>query len=337
MKKRLLFTILILGMFFTGCGKKEMIDVPEFEQVEETKTESDAETGEKLTENKEGVLDFSELDNLEFYFASGAGGWRTVLRIKEDGCFVGSYSDSDLGSTGEGYPNGTYYYCAFEGKFGEPVKINDYTYTMRIEEISCENEPDTKEIIDEILYYYSFPYGLEETESVLLYLPGAPMEELPEEYKNWVRNDMQDTDVKELPFYGLYNEAQQNGFSSYHVRSVIDDMMASAEYRSDTVKTSLEQDNLSQLEMNTKSKELYDIWDEILNTLWGELKETLSEEEFAELLEEQRAWIGEKETAVEEAGKMYEGGSMYLLAVNMEAADWTEARVYELYDMLCKE
>lgn len=332
MKNRLFLMLLTLGIFVTGCGNKEKIEVSDIEIAEEVETEAEA---EEITEiNEEETLDFSELDHLEFYFASGAGGWRTVMRVKADGSFVGEYSDSDLGSTGEGYPNGTYYFCSFEGKFGKPVKINDYTYAMKIEEISCKNEPDTKEIINEILYYYSEPYGLEKTEELLLYLPGAIMEELPEEYKSWVRNDMQDPETDELPFYGLYNEAEQNGFSSYDISNRIEDMMSATEEWANTVRVSLEQDDLNQLEMNMQSKELYDIWDEALNTLWKELKDQLSEEEFAELLKEQRTWIAEKEAAVEEAGKTYEGGSMYALIVNMEAAEMTEARVYELYEML---
>ena len=65
-----------------------------------------------------------------------------------------------------------------------------------------------------------------------------------------------------------------------------------------------------------------------------ELKTNLSEDKFQELLDEQRAWITEKENGIEEAGKEFEGGSMYSLAVNSEAARITEKRVYELYEIL---
>lgn len=40
---------------------------------------------------------FSQLKDLEFYFASGAGGWRTILHIDGYGSFSGTYSDSDMG------------------------------------------------------------------------------------------------------------------------------------------------------------------------------------------------------------------------------------------------
>ena len=86
--------------------------------------------------------------------------------------------------------------------------------------------------------------------------------------------------------------------------------------------------------MNLKSQELYELWDGALNYLWGELKDSLPEEDFSKLLDEQRIWIVEKEKSVEEAGKEVEGGSIYSMVVNMEAAKITEERVYELYELL---
>lgn len=113
-----------------------------------------------------------------------------------------------------------------------------------------------------------------------------------------------------------------------------DSYMASIEEQSDSIKYSLENDPLTQTEMNEKSQELYELWDGALNYLWGELKNTLSEEEFEELRDVQRTWISEKEKSVEEAGKEFEGGSLYPTIVNGEAADITEKRVYELYELL---
>ena len=335
MKKSMFMVFLAIGMLMTGCGNEEVSVSQVITATEDAEEMENSETEVKNQENEAAeTLSFADLENLQFYFASGAGGWRTEMHIESDGSFSGVHSDSEMGSTGEGYPNGTYYYCDFEGTFTVPVKVNDYTYSMKIEEISCANEPDTTEIIDEILYCYSTPYGIEGAEEVLIYLPGAPTDELPEEYMNWVRNDMQNPDAPELPFYGLYNVTEQNGFSSYDISGRIDDMMDATKEWDLTVRASLEHDDLNQAEMNIKAQELYEIWDAALNTLWTELKDELSEDEFAKLLEEQRAWIGEKERAVEEAGKEYEGGSIYGLIVYTKAADITEKRVYELYELL---
>lgn len=212
--------------------------------------------------------------------------------------------------------------------------MNDYTYSMQIEEISYAKELGTEEIIDGTLYCYSNAYGVDDAEEILIYLPGAPFAELPEEYRSWVRNDMVDTEALELPFYGLYNVTEQNGFSSYDISNQIADMMAATEEWALTVRASLENDTLNQTDMNIKSKELYDIWDAALNSLWAEVKERSSEEEFQNLLDEQRAWIEEKEQAVKAAGENVAGGSMQGMVMNLKAAEMTEERVYELYEML---
>jgi len=60
----------------------------------------------------------------------------------------------------------------------------------------------------------------------------------------------------------------------------------------------------------------------------------LPEAEWNTLTEEQNAWTEATEKAVEAAGKDFEGGSMYTLIVSMEAASLTEARVYEIFEML---
>lgn len=344
MKKRMLLLILAVGLIISGCGDTEKKEVPEIQVSEDEEASGEAVKGTEVldaetdeVENEEVVettLSFSEFENLEFYFASGAGGWRTVMQIESDGSFSGQYSDSNMGAVGTEYPNGTLNLCAFEGKFTEPVKVNDYTYSMRIEEISYAKELGTEEIIDGTLYCYSNAYGLDDAEEILIYLPGAPFAELPEEYRSWVRNDMADPDAAELPFYGLYNVAEQTGFSSYDISGRIADMMAATEEWALTVRASLENDPLTQADMNIKSKELYDIWDAALNTLWDEVKDTSSEEEFQALLEEQRTWISEKEQAVKAAGEEVAGGSMQGMVMDLKAAELTEERVYELYEML---
>lgn len=130
------------------------------------------------------------------------------------------------------------------------------------------------------------------------------------------------------------NESDQNAVSNDSGSSNLDDYMASLKEQSDSIKAYLENEAMTQHDMNEKSQELYKLWDDGLNYLWGELKNKLSEDEFAKLLDEQRAWVTDKEAAVEEAGKEVEGGSMYPLVVNSEGAKLTEERVYELYEQL---
>ena len=110
--------------------------------------------------------------------------------------------------------------------------------------------------------------------------------------------------------------------------------LASVKEESDNIKYYLEFEAMSQGDMNSKSLELYELWDGALNYLWGELKACLPEEEFASLLDEQRAWISDKEAAIAEAGQEVEGGSMYPLVINSVGTQWTEERVWQLYALL---
>ena len=335
--------MLAVGILAAGCGNKQKVEDSVKVNIEETNTvkvnkeETESVQKDTAVEDSKEMFELKSLENIEFYFASGAGGWRTFLTIRPDGSFSGSYSDSEMGSVGENYPNGTYYLSEFEGQFSDPVKVNEYTYSMKILKLEYAKPCDTEEIIDDVLYKYCEAYGITGTEEVLLYLPGAPMKDLPGEYLNWVRNHMEDPEVDVLPFYGLYNVTEQNGFSSYEMNNPVDGMLDSVKNRGQEIRTTLEEDDLTQAEMNEKSLELYELWDGALNTLWTELKTKLSEEEFQQLLSEQRVWIAEKEAAVQEAGKEVEGGSLYPMVVSMTGADFTEDRVYELYDLWCKK
>ena len=110
--------------------------------------------------------------------------------------------------------------------------------------------------------------------------------------------------------------------------------LASVENQSNALKASLENDPLPQVDMNMKSEELRQLWDAALTMMLDKAKSALPAAEWKELTEEQNAWTAATETAVAAAGKDWEGGSMYPLVVNMEAARLTEARVYELYGMM---
>ena len=330
MKKNLFALALALGMLISGVGHENSFSLITMAEANGSADSPQTAIEEKASE----AFSLAALENREFYFASGAGGWRTVLQIRADGSFSGAYSDSDMCSFAEGYPKGTYYLCEFEGIFTDPVQINEYTYSMRIAEIRCAMEPNTTEIIDEVLYHYSTPYGIEGAQELLIYLPGAPIAELPEEYMSWVRNDIAEPDAPELPFFGLYNAAEQNGFSSYDLLVRLDAQLASTRELADALNASLADALLTQGDMNLKSCELYELWEYALNAVLHALQNTLPAKELAALTEEQQAWIAEREKAIEEAGADVLGDSIYPLIVNTEAARLTEERVSELYARL---
>lgn len=271
-------------------------------------------------------LSFADLRNVEFYFASGAGAWSTTMMIQADGSFAGEYLDSDMNIQ---------YYCAFSGQFAPLVKVNEYTYSTQINAIHYKNEVGTEEVKGDVLYRYSNAYGLENAENILIYLPGAPLAELPQEFRSWVGyHDLAYTEDTELPFFGLYNEANQCGFSGYNIVESLKESLASAKEYTEQKENYLKTEPLTQTEMNSYYQGLYQYWDSLLNRQWAVLKKVLDPETMDILLVEQREWIKQKEAAVAEAGKEVEGGSLYPTVTYSKAKEITMERVYELMKWL---
>lgn len=148
-----------------------------------------------------------------FYFSSGAGAWGTALSIYPDGTFAASYHDSDMGDIGDGYPGGTVYYSSCTGTLSSPVQINDYTWSTHVTDMVLDGTPGEEYIEDDILWVCSELYGLDDVDEILIYGPNAPVDELPEEFKNWVYWDLSSESGDTLNFYGLYNVNGQQGYS----------------------------------------------------------------------------------------------------------------------------
>lgn len=273
---------------------------------------------------------FEDLNCTAFEFSSGAGAWRTVLRIHRDGFFSGEYHDSNMGETGEGYPRGSVYCSSFTGRFSQPVMVDENTYSIRLEQISYRRQPGTEEIRDDIFYHYTEAYGLYGSEEFLIYLPGTPLDTLPEHFLYWT---MLFRDETELPFYGLYAPETEKGFSSYNTVSWIRTQVSIREDSDRSFETSL-QEAVTQAEINTLSANRYQMWDDILNELWAILIQALDKETMSRLTAEELAWIAQKEQAIADAGAEYTDGSLYPAVTAGVAAIMTKERVYELLEYL---
>ena len=307
---------------------------PEGEAPEGSAQKTTKEPGSGKLQPSGTEFGFAALSDRYFEFSSGAGGWSTELRIDSDGKFKGNYHDSDMGDIGEDYPGGTVYHCSFKGQFGELEKVDDTTYKMKMVSLTIDEAPET-EIADGIRWIASTAYGLDGGEEFYLYLPGAVLADLPEEYRQWVGYfNLESVSETTLPYYGLYNVNMGEGFSSYEYKEQslserITMEISFAEESSAELEAKL-QDETSQTEMNATSEELFQTWDNTLNIVWKLLESELDEEKMAALREEERQWIAGKEAAVKEAGQQYEGGSMQSMAESLKAAELTKERVREL-------
>lgn len=157
---------------------------------------------------------FALLRGRVFEFASGAGGWSTELEVGENGAFTGNFHDSEMGETGEGYPDGTLYGCSFHGQFSDPVQVDEYTWTVKVT-VEMDEGQAAETIQDNIRYITSTPYGMDKPETVTVYLPGVPVSRLPEEFMFWTLWLDLDPAAETFPMYAIWNEAEDAGFMNW--------------------------------------------------------------------------------------------------------------------------
>ena len=140
-----------------------------------------------------------------------------TAHAKLHGSFEGSYYDADMGDRGENYPNGTVYLCNFYGKFTDITQVNDYTYSMTLEngELYVTAEGGEEWIEDGVRYILMRPRGLEWGTNFRFYTPDAPVSKLPVEFLDWWPGRFDDGPSENLLCYGLYNEDEGSGFFTY--------------------------------------------------------------------------------------------------------------------------
>lgn len=322
-----LISLLLLAALLCGCQQQEET-LPSFEPAVETTVET---TLPAQTEAPVEAFSFSELEYIEFLFASGAGGWGTTLTIHPDGSFTGEFYDSNMGIRDTEYSNGSVDLSDFTGQLGQPQWVNDYTCSLKIENIQYEVAPGTVEIREGIRYSYGTAYGLTDTEELLLYLPGAPISELPEGYLPWAM--LYDYEGTDLPHYGIYNPSQEQGFYGTDLHIKIHSQLEAAEVAAAEIDLWLEE-HYTQTDMNQAAQDKFLLWDDMLNQLWRVLKKVLPEEEMKQLTNEELQWIKDKEAAALDAAAEYDGGSMYPMVYSATLANLTKERVYELAKLL---
>ncbi len=92
--------------------------------------------------------------------------------------------------------------------------------------------------------------------------------------------------------------------------------------------------SLSQVEINASSEDILKDYDNLLNDVYAYLKENMSKAEFEKLRQDELKWIAEKEKAIEEEGKLWEGGSGEAMARNAMGTRYTSRRCKYLIGLL---
>ena len=156
----------------------------------------------------------------EFTFSSGAGAWATQLMLESDGSFTGAYHDSDMGDQGENYPNGTVYFCNFEGRFKDLEQVTDYIYTMRLDYVTTEEPAGNTYYEDGVRYIASGPQGMTNADEFYLYLPGTSLTDLPDAFLLYSHIDDSIRDTLPSGYWGIYNVGGEAGFISVQEDSI---------------------------------------------------------------------------------------------------------------------
>ena len=174
--------------------------------------------------SNKGTSVFSDDLPTHFAFASGAGAWGTNMDLWSDGTFDGEFRDTDMGGSGDGFDS-TVSYCKCHGKFGNIEKHGDYYYSMSLEDYSTEQEIGTTWISEETEGEYPFhlkhiitdPRGIYPGSTYYIFLPGAPLEELPVSLSNpMIGVGISETEPKVLLNWVLYNAEQEVAFGGFY-------------------------------------------------------------------------------------------------------------------------
>lgn len=90
----------------------------------------------------------------------------------------------------------------------------------------------------------------------------------------------------------------------------------------------------TQAEINRESGIVFEKWDVLLNEVYRYLQTIMSDSDFQQLQNEELIWISEKETAIEEAGAEWGGGSGEPMVRNLTAIQYTKERCYYLISLI---
>lgn len=278
----------------------------------------------------ETVVSFSDLQYLTFTFSSGAGGWQTRLVIAPDGSFTGEFRDTNMGITAPEYPNGSVELCPFTGSFTHREQIDKHTYVLTLDDLTCAVTPGTVEIRDGVCYTYRTPYGLENAKELLLYLPGTPVSDLPEAFRNWVGLS---AEVETLPFYGLYDPVGENGFSGRSSAEQLQQQVVDTEIISEQLNTWISS-AANQADMSGYAIRKYALWEQVLQDLLSGMSDLLPTATMEAITAEQQQWLQAREAEVAETVAQMDADSYYDFVSNAAAAKITRNRVYELLELL---
>lgn len=150
-----------------------------------TNAKQQASSEQQTNKPKQQKTIFQQIAGRDFWFTSGAGGWRTVMTINEDGTFSGKFTDSDMGDSGTDYPKGSMKISEFTGRLDNVQKVSATAYTMTVSQLDYDPANATT-IVDGVREITAEPYGIGLNDDITIYLPGQEVERNDATYRMWL-------------------------------------------------------------------------------------------------------------------------------------------------------
>lgn len=150
-----------------------------------TNAKQQASSEQQTNKPKQQKTIFQQIAGRDFWFTSGAGGWRTVMTINEDGTFSGKFTDSDMGDTGTDYPKGSMKISEFTGRLDNVQKVSATAYTMTVSQLDYDPANVTT-IVDGVREITAEPYGIGLNDAITIYLPGQEVDRNDATYRMWL-------------------------------------------------------------------------------------------------------------------------------------------------------
>ncbi len=300
---------------------------------EQSSSENTTADDSNATEDDGDTIDFKFLSGYNYEFSSGVGGWSDDFKIEKDGYFHGCYHDSDMGDTGDDYPNGTYYICEYEGHFADIKKVDEYTYTMKMTDLTVTTEPD-EYIEDGIKYIPIPPYALDDADEIQIYLPGMPVDDFSDDLKMWLSIDYQDQQDT-LEHLALVNVTDNLGICSYERMSAKEEAQSLYDGAKQSYDAYSEElvNAVTTAEMTEITSAQANAVDGVLNSLWILVKYNTDDATYEKVLAEQRQWIADKEETLDQFSPEV-NGSLWAVDYNEEWARLTLDRCEELLNYI---
>ncbi|MBT1174209.1 PASTA domain-containing protein [Bifidobacterium sp. LC6] len=153
----------------------------------------------------------------EYGLGSGAGAWGSGLKINEDGTFSGSYSDSDMGLTGDGYPNGSRSQSDFTGKFKSATKNSDGTYTLQCDAsaFKIDGTVGSSSIENGVKITVTKPVGMETCEEFKFYPDPTDFSQFDDQMKMWSGGRLMSDDTSGATGKALVNTKSEYEYTFY--------------------------------------------------------------------------------------------------------------------------